>query len=375
MKNILKVCLCFLASGTIIYACDKKDKLPFYPHGTASTLSSDVTSVAPAYTDSNAVVLTLTWTYPNYSTDSNTVKYLVQMAPAGTNFAEPSTREVTGATSTSYTGADIDALLLGFGVPINTPFDLEARVVSSYANNNDRLISNVIAIQVNRIATKVPLPSTGHLYITGSATVGGTTVPVPLPDQEFAQINEVTYGGVFKFAGGGDYSIIAENTSSTSEKYGASGTASATGGEFAYQSNTNFPAPDSAGWYNVELNFSTGLYAVTPAVDTVPDNLYIVGSATAGGWVNPVPTPSQEFTRVNSSNFEIIIPLNGGEYLLIPHNGMWDKYASPNKGADSAEWRGPFALGAPDNIPAPDEVATYKIVVSFFNHIYTLYKQ
>jgi hypothetical protein len=238
------------------------------------------------------------------------VKYLVQMAPAGTNFAEPATREVIGTTTTSYTGAELDAVLLGFGVSLGTPADIETRVISSYANNNDQLTSNTITIQVSRIATKVPLPPGGKLYITGSATVGGSTIPVPLPDQEFAQINEFTYGGVFKFVGGGSYSAIAENSSSTDEKYGASGNATPAGGEFAYQSSTSFPAPDSAGWYNVELNFSTGLFTVTPAVDTVPSQLFIVGSATAGQWNNPVPTPSQEFTRANSSNFALIIPLN-----------------------------------------------------------------
>ena len=54
-----------------------------------------------------------------------------------------------------------------------------------------------------------------------------------------------------------------------------------------------------------------------------PDNLYIVGDATPGGWNNPVPVPSQQFIKVDDYSFSIIVNLNAApaSYLFLPVNG------------------------------------------------------
>jgi len=49
-----------------------------------------------------------------------------------------------------------------------------------------------------------------------------------------------------------------------------------------------------------------------------------VGDATAGVWNNPVPVPSQQFTRVNLTQYQITIHLTTpGSYLFLPLNGDW----------------------------------------------------
>lgn len=59
------------------------------------------------------------------------------------------------------------------------------------------------------------------------------------------------------------------------------------------------------------LTFSATPYAIPPKVTppgTAPDyldgHLFMVGSATPGGWNNPVPVPTQEFTKVSPTLYE-----------------------------------------------------------------------
>lgn len=134
------------------------------------------------------------------------------------------------------------------------------------------------------------------------------------------------------------------------------------------------------------ISFTTKPFQPPPKV-TPPstDALYIVGNATPGGdahgWDNPVPVPSQRFTKINTTLYEIIIPLIGGkEFLLLPLNGDWgNKYAcqataaQPGNGGDFGYNGGNPFWNA--NFPAPAESATYKISVDFQLGKYTVVKQ
>ncbi|MEP6512485.1 MAG: SusE domain-containing protein [Parafilimonas sp.] len=380
MKNILKAFFSVLGLIAILTACDKKESLPFYEHGTAPVLTSDVTTVTPTANDSTNAVLTLSWTDPHYATDSSNVKYIIQIDSSGGNFSNASNKEVIGATSVSYSADELNAILIGFGVSYGVAFNLDIRLISSYINNNDAFTSNTITVSVTRIPTKVTLPSTGKLYISGSATQGGTIIPVPVPEQEFSKVSESAYGGIFYLVGGGDYVILPKNDGSLDEKYNVADNSIAgleNGGEFGYNLSDNFPAPAASGWYKIGLNFSSGTFTVMPYTETLPTSLFIVGDATQGGWTSPVPTPSQQFTRINSTNFELSLPLNGGfHYLLLPQNtgSFSPKYGCLDNTVDSAKWGGPLLISGKD-IPAPDESATYKIAVSFFSNTYALTKQ
>lgn len=126
------------------------------------------------------------------------------------------------------------------------------------------------------------------------------------------------------------------------------------------------------------MKFTVQPYAIPPKV-TPPatGHLYLVGSATAGGWNNPVPVPTQEFTKVSPTLYEITVNLNGGqEYLLLPLNGDWGhKYAVPDKTVAGLNNGGDFKMDASDNIPGPAASGTYKIVVDFQRGKFTVTKQ
>jgi hypothetical protein len=93
--------------------------------------------------------------------------------------------------------------------------------------------------------------------------------------------------------------------------------------------------------------------------------LFIVGSATPGDWNNPVPVPSQEFTKVSPTLYQITIPLTGGgSYLFLQVNGQWVKYGFTGPGNSNNPDGDDFMPEGGDFI-APAASGNYKIEVNF----------
>jgi hypothetical protein len=127
------------------------------------------------------------------------------------------------------------------------------------------------------------------------------------------------------------------------------------------------------------LVFTVTPYNPPPKVAVPPGGvLYLVGSATGGGWSNPVPTPAQQFTKVSTTMYSITATLSGGqEFLFLPLNGDWGHKYACNKTATppSGETGGIFGYDFGDNFPGPAANGTYKIDVDFQKGIYTVTKQ
>src|ERR1035438_6763538 len=414
MKNNLKFLLAvFMFSA--FFSC-KKETTPFFPNGNAPVLKSSVTAINPTSADSVSTVLTLSWSNPKYSTDSSHQKFIVEMDSSGRNFAHEVTFEVDGPLNYSFTGNQLNNILANFGFTAGKPFNVDIRVTSSYANNNEQHKSNVVtvamtpylvpialtssvkgalALQITNatsnavtfrwtaspygndvinyalqldtvgvnfanpqtfkygnslnttliendlntaainagvfggstknvefrivsyqgttystplvysnsdtinLTTFVPVPP--NLYIVGDATPGGWSNPVSLPSQKFTKINAVSFGIVINLTAGKGYLFLPLNGDWT-HKYGG---ASATGGTLLADGlvpGSNTPAPSTTGLYEIIVNFQTNSYTVNAYTGSVPSNLYIVGDATPGGWANPVPTPTQQFTQIDGAS-------------------------------------------------------------------------
>lgn len=124
--------------------------------------------------------------------------------------------------------------------------------------------------------------------------------------------------------------------------------------------------------YSNVLDITVTPYSTKPKPKyPVPDSLYLVGDATPGGWANPVPTPTQKFTRIDDNTFGIAIQLTGGKsYVLLPKNGDWShKYSVP---ATPDPLGGAFVPDASKDIPAPATSGVYTIIVDFVKGTYTL---
>lgn len=320
MRHILKTLSIILGTVALFAACTKTDTLPFYKSGTAPALTSDVTTFAPTPADSNNTVLTLSWTNPGYATDSNTVKYLVQIDSAGQNFAHPYTKEVTGVVNTSFTAKDFNAVLLSFGFDFGVTYSVDIRVISSYANNNDQQFSNTITIQATPyvVPAKVLPPQSKTLYLVGSATAGGWGNPVPLPAQQFTMLDSLTYQGTFYLSAGGEYLMLPVN-GDWSQKYAVADNTVpnlSAGGDFGYYSNdnqsefnSNFPAPSASGMYTILVDFQHGKFTVTP-VKTF-SFLYVAGDYE--GW-NPATAPTLASVNSDGSYEGYVNVPSGGTY-------------------------------------------------------------
>ncbi len=141
--------LILLAGVTVMFtACEKVKDLPYHKLGNPVTLTASATTLTPTVADSSKTVLTLSWSFPNYATDSANMKYIVEIAVTGNNFAQEVTKTQTKSLSKTFTGRDLNTILLNYGYLTGTPVNLDMRVTSSYVNNNEKYLSNVVKIAV-----------------------------------------------------------------------------------------------------------------------------------------------------------------------------------------------------------------------------------
>jgi hypothetical protein len=368
-----------LAIITLV-GCDKKNDLPVYTTGSAPVLTTSATMLAPLATDSSKKVLALSWTNPGYASDSTTYKYVIEIDSAGRNFSKAYTHTVTRARVDSFTAKELNDALLGWGFAFNTAYDVEVRVIASYANNNEQLRSNTVRVKMTpyKIPPKVALPASGRLFIVGDATAGGWNNPVPVPSQELTKIDSVTWGAILDITGGKEFLILPVNGDWTNKFSVANKTVTglSAGGDFGYNLADNFPSPAASGKYKLVINFQTGKFTMTPYTSVLPTSLFIVGDATTWGWNNPVPVATQQFTRSTNGLFELTIPLVASkEYLLLPVNGDWtNKFSVANKGIAGLSAGGDFGYNLADNFPSPAVAGNYKISVNFVSGKFTTVK-
>ncbi|HVS96414.1 MAG TPA: SusE domain-containing protein [Puia sp.] len=116
------------------------------------------------------------------------------------------------------------------------------------------------------------------------------------------------------------------------------------------------------------LSYSVTPYAPPPAVAPPKSGtLYIVGSAVADNWANPIPAgdlAGETFTMLSPTHFQLITNLVGGaEYKLIGVNGSWtDQWSVAT--ADTYPNGGPFVYNGANCI-APSASGSYLIDVNF----------
>lgn len=360
------------ALSSLLVACDKKDTLPLYTVGNDAVLTPSATDIAPAPADSNNVALTLNWTSPNYATDSANHKYIIEIDSTGKNFAKPFTKTVMGELSTSFLAKELNSFLLSRGYAFNATVEMDIRVTSSYANNNEKRLSNTVKVKMKpyKVPPKIVLPSTGKLYIVGGATEGSWDNPVVVPRQEFARLDETTFAGIFKLTGGGSFLFLPQNSQWTKYGFDGNNNDNNVNGDNFKAEGGDMKAPATTGWYKIVVDFQFGKFTVTPYTGVLATSLYIVGNATPGGdatgWNNPVPLPAQEFVRKNSAEFELTIALNAGKsYLFLPLNGSWaEKYGAMGGNGSNNVMGDDFKHNGGDLL-SPATAGNYKITVNF----------
>lgn len=170
MKQILKFSMAALAMVTAITACEKIDDLPVYGNGNAVTLSVTPATVAPALADSINNVVSFSWSNPNYATDSSRYKFILEIDSAGRNFSKKATRTVVAGYSTSLTARELNSIALDYGLALGTAYTMEARIISSYLNNNERYTSNVVSFSYTPFNDPSVLTSSNSSVVLSSSS-------------------------------------------------------------------------------------------------------------------------------------------------------------------------------------------------------------
>lgn len=375
MKQFNKISGLIIVIGLLtLPACDKTDIPATFKEGVASELSSSTATVAVAFADADKTALTLNWTNPKYATDTANYKFVIEMDSTGKNFAKADTKTVIGKLSTSFTGKELNDLLLARGYAFNVPVDMEVRVKSSYGNNNELKVSNVVKIKMTpyKIPPKIPPPAA--LYIVGD--VNGWNNSATLDKQYyFYKTDETTFAGVFNFTSSGGYKLIQTLGDWASQYHMISG-GTATAGEFEQKdANPAFPNPP-AGSYRIVVDFQKGSYTATKtdaARVTPPADLYIVGDV--NGWNNSASLDTKyKFTKVNDFVFTINVDFApSGGYKLIQTLGDWSTQFHMLAGGTSLA--GEFEQkDANPGFSNPTPAGTYKITVNFATMTYAVTK-
>jgi len=133
---------------------------------------------------------------------------------------------------------------------------------------------------------------------------------------------------------------------------------------------------NSAILYSNVLKYTVVPYPIPPKVTPPASNeLYLVGNATTGGWNNPVPVPSQRFTRIKSTLYEITLPLiGGGSYLALPINGDWTTKFGFDGSSNGNNVDGDNLKNGGGDILAPAASGNYKLSFDFQTGKFTVTK-
>ncbi len=387
MKYFSKIFTAVIGLSLILAACSKIDNLskqgalPTYANGTAPVLTTSSTAITPQPSDSNNVMVTFSWSNPHYATDSSTQKYILEIDSTGRNFAKEITTTVVGKLSTTFTGAQLNNLLASFGFTPGQTFTFDCRVTSSYGNNNEqRQSTNPVTVKITSYLVPITLsPSSSSPLTLLVANATSKAVSFNWTATNYGS-NNINYAIQFDTVGGNftapqviQYGNLLTSSMIVNDLNNYCIAAGVQGGA---TKKVEFKIVSYLGaGYIVPLVISNIVQLTITTFTPVPPNLYIVGDATPGGWNNPVPTPSQQFTRLDAVSYGIVVNLTAGKsYLFLPLNGDWShKYGGATDGTASGGGALLQDNAVPgSNTPAPATSGLYQIIVNFQTGKYTI---
>jgi len=326
MKNIFPFSVCILGALLFLASCEKTEDLPHYKESTVTQLSASASTINVTAANANQNVVTFSWTDAAMATDSANQKYIIEVAPKGSSFANPIFYTVYGVQQLSVKGADINNYLVKLGANYGAATQLEARCISSYRNNNDQKVSNVIALTASAYA--VPF--------TVTANASGPFEPtIATKDNELAKL---TWGapdyGAATLSYVLEYVLNGAGFSNPKTIVIAAGKMdkSLTGMELYQMANTSGVPMGTSGKVDVRIkaviagtNQISYSNTLTLTIKPVEMTLYMYLPGDYQGW-NPAAAP--RLASTDGINYE--------GYVWVPAGGSGEY-----KIASQANWNGP----------------------------------
>ncbi len=275
MKTIFSKLLIMAAALMVLHACTKDEARESFQGGTAPALSASVSNSIPlSFVAANQEAIKLSWSNPNYQfasgISSQDVAYTLEIDTTGANFTNPGKQTISVSKDLNISfsqGQFNDFLLNQLQLLSGMPHNVEIRVSASLSSPSTKVTSNVLKFVVTpyAIPPKVQTPSSGDLFMVGSATAGGWNNPVPVPSQKFTKISATLYEITISLTGGQEYLFLPVN-GDWSHKYAVPNKSLpglADGGDFGYDKNDNFPGPSVSGNFKISVDFQRGKFTVT----------------------------------------------------------------------------------------------------------------
>ncbi len=190
-----------LAGCAFMASCADDDYMELDKGDTQLALTANANEITLDEAAHAENALTLTWTSGTNHGTGNRITYKLEMAEAGTGFANPYlvADEMTQQYTWSATTEQLNTLLRdNFGVKGDNRYAVEARVTATVAGIDD------VQTAVKALNVTAYEPVTTTLYVTGTATLGGT-------DLSLAEEMTRTDNGKFTYTGymkAGTYKFI-----------------------------------------------------------------------------------------------------------------------------------------------------------------------
>ncbi|QHT68671.1 SusF/SusE family outer membrane protein [Rhodocytophaga rosea] len=266
-----------------LFACEKDEDKVIVRQGSAPALTSTANTVVLAQDQADQEAISFSWTASDYGYNA-AVKYILQLAKKGNNFATPINVDLGSNLTKKYTAAEFNNLLSQLEAVPGEANEIEARIKSEVSQYVTPAYSNVTAIAATPWLENPPFD---FLYMVGDATEfdwDNTKAPLMFRSTEDPFL--FTYTGFLEAKA---LKFLAE-LGKWAPQYGNDGS-----GGVSFRETESDPDPGTFnvaadGYYTVNLNLQKLTYSIEPyniAGKPTFNSIGIIGPFT--NWANIVP--------------------------------------------------------------------------------------
>lgn len=303
MKKIFNSLFLISAISFMFFACKKDVEQTILKSGIPPALTASPTSLVLTSVTASDTVETFSWLPSDYGFDA-AVKYTLQIAKAGTNFAAPKEVNLGSGRVQKYTGGDLNLIALLLGLVPNSAGQLDVRVRSSLTDSIPAIYSNTVTVSVTPYLIIINYPS---LWVPGDYQGWDPASAPKISSKAGNGIYEgyvnITAGTLqFKYTSDPDWSHIAYGwASSTVTGNDVSGTFSTNGG--------NLFVP-TAGYYLLKGNTNNNTWSGKKI-----NSWSLIGDF--NGWSGDVPMTYNPATKLWTAT---INPASAGGFKIRANN-------------------------------------------------------
>jgi hypothetical protein len=292
MKNILKYLLLSLFFVSIT-SCDNEDQeqLVIIPSGSGEITApaTGAKYVLNPEEESTNPALTLTWNAADYGNPTE-IKYTVQFALAGTEFADPFIAGSTTNLNLTWNIQEFNGACVSSGLAPFVEGDLDIRVISSVGSNDvEQQVSQTVTIVVVPFTTDLP-----KISVPGNHQGWD---PASAPTLAASAFGETDYQGYVWLDG--EFKFTAPNDQGNFNwdlNWGDDGTYT---GILKENASDNCKA-DPTGYYFVKANTDELKYSIQAV------SWGIIGAATPTGWDSDTDLIYDATSRTLSVNINLV---------------------------------------------------------------------